>query len=170
MQCDNCSKRDATVHLTQIVDNKMSTFHLCEGCAAEKGLTPGEPSETAPLTGFLAQMGKGLPGETAPAASGGCPACGLTLSDLKRTGRLGCGTCYAHFDQHLRALLRRLHGGTQHAGKIFFPPDQGRADQAAKVMSLRRSLQRAVESEDFERAAMLRDQIRTLEGSGVEER
>lgn len=162
MQCDNCGKNQAVIHLTQIVENEMSTFHLCDACAAEKGLETGVSAPTAPLTDFLAQMGKstGL-GPASPA--GACEFCGLTLSDFKRTGRLGCPHCYSHFDQHLRGLLRKLHGGTQHMGKVYLPPDPTEMDRTARVTSLRRSLARAVETEDFERAAVLRDQIRRTE-------
>lgn len=159
MQCERCGKNPAVIHLTQIVNNDTSTRHLCDSCAAEMGLDAGGSSETAPLTDFLAQMGKGLPAGPASAA-GTCEFCGLTMNDFKRTGRLGCPHCYAQFDQHLRGLLRKLHGGTQHMGKVYLPPDPRETDRAARVASLRRSLVRAVESEDFERAAVLRDQIR----------
>ena len=164
MQCEKCGQNPAVIHLTQIVNNEMNTRHLCDSCAAEMGLDTGAEAEpgNAPLTDFLAQMGKGLPvGGAAPA--GECEFCGLTMSDFKRTGRLGCPHCYSHFDQHLRGLLRKLHGGTQHMGKVYLPPDPRDTDRTARIASLRRSLARAVESEDFERAAVLRDQIRRME-------
>lgn len=164
MQCDNCGKNQAVIHLTQIVNNEMSTFHLCDACAAEKGLETGVSAQTAPLTDFLAQMGKSVgAGPSVPA--GACEFCGLSLNDFKRTGRLGCPHCYSHFDQHLRGLLRKLHGGTQHMGKVYLPPDPSEMDRTARVTSLRRSLARAVETEDFERAAVLRDQIRRTEAA-----
>lgn len=162
MQCERCGKNPAVIHLTQIVNNETSTRHLCDTCASEMGLDAGASSETAPLTDFLAQMGKGLSLGSASAA-GACEFCGLTMNDFKRTGRLGCPHCWAQFDQHLRGLLRKLHGGTQHMGKVYLPPDPRETDRTARVASLRRSLARAVESEDFERAAVLRDQIRRAE-------
>jgi protein arginine kinase activator len=163
MQCDRCGKNPAVIHLTQIENNEMSTFHLCDQCAAEKGLGTNATAETAPLTDFLAQMGKSLTASVPSSAAGACEFCGLTLNDFKRTGRLGCPHCYAQFDQHLRGLLRKLHGGTQHVGKVYLPPDPRESDRAARVAGLRRSLSRAVETEDFERAAALRDQIRRME-------
>ncbi len=162
MRCDSCGKKEATVHLTQIVHNEMSTYHLCESCAAAKGLESGGGGASAPLADFLAQMGKTLTGEPAPAA-GACAACGLNLADFKRTGRLGCAACYATFEPSLRGLLRKLHGGTQHVGKVYLPPDPTEMDRTARAVSLRRSLQHAVDAEDFERAAAIRDQIRRLE-------
>jgi protein arginine kinase activator len=71
--------------------------------------------------------------------------------------------CYKHYDSHLRNLLRRLHGGTQHVGKTVLPADPDESDRSARVQSLRRSLDRAVAAEDFEHAAALRDQLRKLE-------
>jgi protein arginine kinase activator len=162
MTCDNCGTNEAAIHLTQIQNNEMVTRHLCEGCAESMGLETGAGSAAAPLADFLAQMGKALAGETVTTA-GTCPACGHTLDDFKRTGRLGCGRCYAAFDTSLRGLLRKLHGGTQHTGKVYMPPDPAETDRTARIAALRRSLQRAVDAEDFERAAALRDQIRTLE-------
>jgi protein arginine kinase activator len=165
MLCDNCGQHDAIIHLTKIKNNEMSTYHLCESCAAAEGLETGTPAPgAAPLTDFLAQMGKSLALESTTTA-GACTTCGLTLDDFQKTGRLGCAACYTQFDHHLRSLLRRLHGGTQHVGKVFLPPDPTQTDRIARIASLRRGLHLAIESEDFERAATLRDQIRRLDAA-----
>lgn len=159
MQCDNCGNAEAVIQLTKVKDNEMKVLHLCETCASDEGVDPPVPTGTVPLADFLAQIGKTVGDET---ALGDCPSCGLTTTQLKQTGRLGCATCYTHFDQHLRALLRRLHGGTQHVGKVMLPPDPREEDLKARADGLRRSLQRAVDAEDFEQAAALRDQIRRM--------
>ena len=163
MLCDNCGENEAVIHLTQIVDNQMGTFHLCEACAAEKGLEPDPGIPDFPLTDFLAQMGQGEEEPEESRDPGACEYCGLTLDDFKRTGRLGCSHCYVTFDAHLRGLFRRLHGGTQHVGKVYLPPDPSASEMEKRLEGLRRRLHRAIESEDFERAAELRDQIRSLE-------
>jgi protein arginine kinase activator len=162
MQCDDCGSSDAVIHVTQVESNEMNTFHLCEACATAKGLETGTVP-ASPLTDFLAQMGTGM--ETGPAAvtDERCGTCGLTLSDFRKAGRLGCADCYTHFARHLRGLLRRLHGGSQHVGKVYLAEENGHAERAARMVNLRRSLQQAVESEDFERAATLRDQIRQMD-------
>lgn len=160
--CDHCGKNEATIFLTQIEKNETRKRRLCDGCAATLGFAQGVGGAAAPLADFLAQMGKPSAPESFPVA-GTCPSCGLTLADFKRTGRLGCARCWSAFEGSLRGLLRKLHGGTQHTGKVYLPPDPSEADRAARVSALRRSLQRAVESEDFERAASLRDQIRRME-------
>ena len=84
---------------------------------------------------------------------------------LSQTGRLGCSHCYVTFEGNLRGLLRRLHGSVQHVGKVYLPPDPTRAEQQERLAGLRRKLDKAVELEDFERAAQIRDMIRTLEGA-----
>ncbi|MGH7474740.1 MAG: UvrB/UvrC motif-containing protein [Longimicrobiales bacterium] len=163
MQCDNCGNREAVIHLTQIVNNEMSTFHLCEECAAEKGLEPGASVGNFPLSDFLAQMGKGSSAEATAASAAACAFCGLKLEEFRKSGRLGCSHCYATFEAHLRGLLRRLHGGTQHVGKVYLPGDPTLADRQERLAGLRRKLDKAIQGEDFERAAQLRDQIRALE-------
>jgi protein arginine kinase activator len=163
MLCDNCKDQEANIHLTQIVDNQMTTLHLCETCAAAKGLEPGVNPGNFPLTDFLAQVGKGSSETSSVVAP--CAYCGLRLEDFKKTGRLGCSHCYVSFETNLKSLLRRLHGATQHVGKVYLPPDPTRAEQQERLAGLRRKLDRAVEREDFERAAQIRDMIRTLEGA-----
>ena len=162
MRCEHCENAEAAIQLTKVENNEMRVLHLCEACAAEQGVEPAAALGTnLPLVDFLAQIGSGLSDETA--AAGRCPSCGLTPTQLKQSGRLGCADCYAHYQQHLRGLLRRLHGGTQHVGKVPAAPAGEVNDRKVRVDALRRSLQRAVDSEDFEHAASLRDQIREIE-------
>lgn len=175
MVCENCGERPAVIHLTQIVNNSVTTMHLCEPCAAEKGVETGASVAKFPLGDFLAQLGKG---EQAQAnLDTPCPSCGATLHDFRQTGRLGCARCYESFEGHLRDLLRRLHGSAVHAGERYrvltvqpaarsgaAPVAEVEQDAAARNLSdLKARLQRAVESENFELAAELRDRIRVLE-------
>ncbi len=162
MLCDDCGENEAILHLTSIENNQIKSSHLCESCANEKGLEPGVGTGNVPLTDFLAQMGKA---NDASGSSGPCPYCGLKLDDFKKTGRLGCSQCYVTFEPHLRSLLRRLHGGTQHVGKVYLPPNPSVAQREERLAGLRRKLSKAVESEDFERAAQIRDLIKSLESA-----
>jgi len=160
MLCENCGANEASIHYTQIDKNEMQTSHLCEPCAAAKGLQPGINVANFPLTDFLAQMSKG---GADSAAHGPCSYCGLTIQDFKESGRLGCPHCYVTFESPLSSLLRRLHGGTQHVGKVYLPPNPSSAEQEHKLAEMKRKLDHAVQSEDFERAAQLRDLIRTMD-------
>jgi protein arginine kinase activator len=162
--CDQCGGTSAVVHLTQVVNDQVTTTHLCERCAAEKGLQTQPPPGNLPLADFLANMG----GDDAFSVGAvqddlTCPFCGLSTKDFKDVGRLGCPQCYSTFEKHLRGLLRRIHGGTQHVGKVYLPPDPSITEKEKQLEGLRKKLERAVETEDFERAAELRDQIRSLE-------
>jgi protein arginine kinase activator len=163
MLCDDCGSTDAVVHVTQIVHNQMSVRHLCEKCAQAKGLENTEGPTNFPLTDFLAQMGEEEHAESPTGDAGRCGFCGLTFADFRETGRLGCPHCWVTFDVHLRGLLRRIHGGTTHVGKVYLPPDPTASEREKRLEALRRRLQRAVDAEDFERAAEIRDQIRALE-------
>lgn len=164
--CDNCGSSEAVVHLTQIVNNEMTTCDLCEKCAAEKGLETTPEPVNFPLTDFLAQMGEEDSPDDPAGPDEACPFCGLTFKGFRETGRLGCPQCYETFAGHLQGLLRRIHGGTQHVGKVYLPPDPTASEMEKRLETLRRRLSRAVDAEDFERAAELRDEIRALEPAG----
>lgn len=172
--CDTCGEREAVIHLTQIVDNTVTTLHLCEVCAAEKGVDTVAQVAKYPLGDFLASLGEvaaaGAEGEAEAGVPLACPQCGATLRDFRQTGRLGCAACYVTFEAPLRDLLRRVHGNTQHQGKRYRAPgDVAAAERplggaaAPGIAALRERLRRAVETEDFEEAARLRDAIRALE-------
>ena len=163
MTCDQCREREAVIHLTQIVNEQVTTLHLCEKCAAEKGVeSPGSTVKT-PLGTFLAAMGKGAEQQLPAARTGeSCTRCGATFQDFRETGRLGCPDYYRAFESSLRDLLRRLHGSTHHLGERYAERESPVvvAEQAA---DLREQLRLAVETENFELAAELRDRLRVME-------
>lgn len=158
MNCDVCKTNQATVFLTQIVDGKMQKVNLCEACSKEKGVT--DP------TGFaLADLLLGL-GAAQEIEKGGahqkCPACGFSQADFKKTGRLGCAACYDTFAEGLASLLKAMHKGTSHIGKV--PARLARSLQLdAQMKHLQLGLEKAITEENYESAAALRDQIRELE-------
>jgi protein arginine kinase activator len=164
MSCDQCREREAVIHLTQIVNEQVTTLHLCERCAAEKGVESPSGVVKTPLGSFLAAMGKNLPETVAAPRSGEtCGRCGGSLQDFRESGRLGCPECYRSFEVPLRDLLRRLHGSTHHVGERYAehggPPAEVRVESA----ELREQLRLAVETENFELAAELRDRLRVME-------
>ena len=167
MKCNACGEREGVVSLTQIVEGDVRTVSLCAQCAAEKGIETGLGLSDTPLGGFLAALGESADADAplSAAPETGCPSCGATLRDFRETGRVGCAECYRAFDAPLRELLRRLHGSTHHTGMRYAgtelpsatpPPDGG-------ARELREQLRRAIESEQFELAAELRDRLRERE-------
>jgi len=171
MQCERCGERPAVIHLTQVVGNTHTEQHLCEACAATQGVHTEVNLAKFPVGDLLASLGKGGAEQLPATADGGrCPGCGATLQDFRDSGRLGCPRCYTAFAAPLRTLLRRIHGASRHIGEPYAPPmtDGGGAapdlqGSLAAVRALREQLQRAVDAENFELAARLRDEIRERE-------
>jgi protein arginine kinase activator len=159
MKCDACHEKEATVFLTQIVDGTMHKVNLCEACAKEKGVN--DPTGFA-LTDVLLGLGSEKEIEAHGGAKAKCPGCGFTIADLKKTGRLGCAACYETFAGHLEDMLKNMHKGLAHRGKI---PERSRRlrQRDDRIQDLRARLEKAVACEEYEQAAELRDQIRRME-------
>jgi protein arginine kinase activator len=158
MKCDACQQEEAQIFLTQIVEGKMQKVNLCPACAKEKGVN--DPTGFA-LTDLLMNLGSTQQVETNPGILK-CTVCGFTQADFKKTGRLGCSHCYDVFRDSLNPMLKNMHKGIQHTGKV---PARFRVafENKRKLADLREQLDRAVRDEAFEQAASLRDQIRQLE-------
>ena len=161
MVCDSCKERDAVVHLTQIVENAVTQLHLCEKCAAERGVETTIAVPKHPLGDFL----QALQQQVSPSISDAprCDFCGATMKDFRASGRLGCPRCYGAFQASLRELLRRVHGSSKHVGQAYEPPAPSEFEKKTELDMLRDRLRRAIELEQFETAAELRDRIRVLE-------
>ena len=158
MFCDVCKSKEATVFLTQIVEGKMQKVNLCEGCSKEKGVN--DPTGFA-LADLLLGLGAAQEIEKNPAGIR-CPVCGFSQADFKKTGRLGCSACYDSFAEGLSGMLKNMHRGSIHTGKV--PAKLAVARRIAQEMtSLQSALEKAVKEEQFEEAATLRDKIRNLE-------
>jgi len=164
MLCDNCKEREAVINLTQVEHDSKITLHLCDQCAQQKGVETGGNVLKSPLGGLVAAMGKGANVLPSPADGLRCQACGGTLRDFRETGRLGCPECWKSFEPHLRELVRRLHGSTFHVGERYVPAGAVAPDADEDVAAaLRDQLRAAVDAENFELAAELRDRLRVLE-------
>lgn len=161
MLCDNCKERDAVVQLTQIVPEGKTLLNLCEKCAAEKGVQTTLTMPKNALGEFLLAVQKQLPSVAADSAR--CSSCSSTLRDFRTSGRLGCANCYSAFESSLRDLLRRVHGNSRHAGRRYRAPEGGPVEGASALAELQDRLRRAVENEQFELAAELRDRIKVLD-------
>ncbi len=161
MICDQCKERDAVVNLTTIENNAVCQLHLCEQCAAERGVETTIATPKHPLGDFLQAVQQ----QAAPdgADAGACAFCGLTMKDFRATGRMGCARCYTTFEPGMRELLRRVHGNARHTGTSYRAPAEAVMERAGTLGELRDRLRRAIVQEQFEVAAGLRDRIRELE-------
>jgi protein arginine kinase activator len=157
MQCSICKEKPATVHLTQIVGDKMQKLDLCEDCAKTKGVNDPMFAPADVLLGLGAQEI-----EQAVGVDLKCPCCGFSQADFKKSGRLGCPECYKTFAEGLSGLLKTMHKGTRHTGKA---PEALRAsrENSDRLKTLQKKLNKAIELEDFEQAAQLRDEIKQLD-------
>jgi protein arginine kinase activator len=164
MLCQFCGKREATIHFTNMVGDKVQKIHLCRQCAEEKGFDYLKKSniEKGDLLGGL----MGLSGDSFSKERAGnvCPNCGMKYAFLKKGGLLGCSQCYSAFAEQLFPLLKNIHGDTRHTGKI--PSRFGKeVSLERKITKLRDELTRAVEVENYEKAAQIRDKINKLNDS-----
>jgi protein arginine kinase activator len=162
--CQFCKKNVATVHLTELVEGKKQEIHLCEQCARKKGLSLKKQLSLQDLLTSLMEQKK----ENIPEAllSIKCPVCGLTFREFRESGRLGCPQDYQVFKEGLKLLLERIHGSSKHVGKVPTRIDSDTAKKRA-LLDLRSQLEEAIHREEYERAAELRDRIRTLEGENA---
>jgi protein arginine kinase activator len=159
MLCCICKEKEATVHLTQIAGDKMQKVDLCEECAKTKGVNDPTGFSLADLL-----LGLGASQEIEQAAGGAeikCGRCGFTHADFKKAGRLGCPECYTTFADALEGLLKTMHKGTRHVGKV---PEALRKtrDLSDRLKLLQKKLSKAIEDEDFEQAALFRDEIKQV--------
>ncbi|MFC7394814.1 UvrB/UvrC motif-containing protein [Scopulibacillus cellulosilyticus] len=169
MECQECHLRPATLHFTKIVNGQKIEYHLCDQCAKEKGDFMAESNGFSihDLLSGLLNFEQPLE-ETMNQHHGAlqCPTCGLTYPEFIKIGKFGCEDCYKTFNNKLDPVFRKIHGGnTIHKGKI---PKRVGKDISVKrrLKDLKDHLQRLVEKEEFEKAAEVRDEIRSLEDRG----
>ena len=166
MQCSICKEKPATVHFTQIVGEKMQKLDLCEECAKAKGIN--DPTSFS-LADADVLFGLGASQEIEQSGGGvetKCLRCGFSQADFKKSGRLGCPECYQTFAEGLEGLLKTMHKGTHHSGKV---PEALRAnrEQSDRLKLLQKKLAKAIEDENFEQAAQLRDEIKQITPRGT---
>lgn len=175
MECQECQKRPATLHFTQVLNGNKIESHVCEKCAKEKGYIT-YPEEGYSLHNLLA----GLFSFESPSIGNHdsnsfqqvkelrCPKCHMTFSRFKRTGKFGCATCYEAFSSRLDPIFRRVHSGNiKHNGKI--PKREGGNLRTKKQLAAyKKELQQLIENEAFEKAAIVRDKIKELQNDQSE--
>ena len=173
MMCDECHEKPATVHITKIANGEKTQLHFCEECAKNKhivfstglnafGLDDDSEFSIGKLLSSLFQS----PGMDLKPNTGDqkCSRCGLTFSGFTQMGRFGCSQCYDTFKDQMDPMLRRIHGKTYHVGKV---PRRSGGEIRIKneINRLKRELQEAVNAEEYERAAVIRDQIKEMENN-----
>ena len=164
MQCQICHKNDATIHLTEITDGARIEMHVCEHCAAEQDIAV---KTHIPINELLSNLLAVQPSDeelSDPSEQKlACPNCGFTLDQFRKEGLLGCPYDYEFFEKSLRPLIEKAHDGhLAHCGKVPSKTPQNTRKQM-ELLTLRQRLEAAVQSEDYELAASLRDKIKQSE-------
>lgn len=168
MICQECNKRQASLHFTKIINGKKTEFHICDQCAKEKGETfPGANNFSIhQLLSGLLHIEQPMKAEQGPPQTSGelvCDKCEMTYGQFTRVGRFGCAHCYKSFETRLDPILKRVHSGNdRHSGKL---PKRigGKIHLQRKLEFLKQELKSYVENEEFEKAAEIRDEIRRLD-------
>lgn len=173
---NDCPKKK-TVHLTEIIDGQMTEMHLCEDCPKLKKVNVDQQFG---LAGLLADFGELAASSLEPAEAVGkpvlqCTHCGLEYNEFRKCGRLGCAHCYESFKKPISVLLKNIHGSDKHRGKaptkivrnysVKEVVEKQPAPKPTKedlLQGLQQQLEQAIDKQDFEQAALLRDQIKDL--------
>lgn len=166
MICENCGKAQAKIHMTEIInENEKREHHLCEKCAEKLGYAIKQHFS---LSEVLAGLGAAqLAARQAHVPDVKCPSCGLTFAEFQVAGRFGCAEDYEAFGELIQQRLERFHDATQHIGKVPRYGDRA-SRRGARLRALRSQLREAIEKEDYERAAKLRDEIKSIESMNFE--
>ncbi len=172
MLCEKCKKRTATVFYNENINGKARSYSLCGDCAS-KLREKGDLQEITSMIGSFADPFSalhddlfggffGIPKYPSVATEKKCAGCGSTYSSIADSGRVGCPACYETFRDELSRMIRSVHGTTAHTGSV---PARHRAkmERAEQIRRLKADLQDAINKEDFERAATLRDEVRRLQ-------
>ena len=170
MLCSVCKTKQATVHLTQIVNDQVQKVDMCEACYSKKGLD--DPSNYMMADQALGLVEKAVEALPSPTEVGpACPQCGFTQADFKKTGRFGCANCYRVFSEGLEELLKSMHKGIRHTGKV---PGTVRPSASLESEDLlkqtQKRMEQAIAQEDYEQAALLRDEIKSLKAKAAKEK
>jgi protein arginine kinase activator len=161
MKCQSCSS-NATVHLTDIVNGSKKELHLCQTCAEEQQFIKKQELNLPEILQSL--IGHHVGQLTDELAHLACPVCGIKYMEFRAEGRLGCPNDYEVFRAGLEPLVQRIHRADRHVGKVPRHRPSAAAQQAEWV-ELRERLRQAVDSEQYEEAARLRDLIRKKEAT-----
>ncbi len=162
MICQKCKQKPANVHITQYANGVKQEFHFCEDCAGSLNINPGLPKTPLHnlnnIMSFLTQLGAS--DQRTPELT--CPHCHTPYGRIAEAGYVGCSECYRYFSTQLEPLLKKIHGTTEHRGKI--PVRMGKTFLIHReIEDLRRNLKEAVEKEEYEEAARIRDRVKALE-------
>ncbi|MDA3847500.1 MAG: UvrB/UvrC motif-containing protein [Vallitaleaceae bacterium] len=159
MLCDHCRQRPATMVISQQIDGKQVKVYLCETCANEN---EAYMIQNNPFEQFMG----GVFNQKKPHSKDQikCNNCGMTIDEFRKNSKIGCSNCYYVFEGYLSPIFKQIHGSTRHTGKrpIKYNAELLKINQ---INNLKIALQEAIEVENYEQAAILRDEIKAVQKS-----
>ncbi len=160
MLCENCGNNVATTYIKRVINGIKTEKHLCSKCAAQLGLN-NMGSFSNMFTSVFQDAGGIKIADTKR-----CTCCGAGFSDIAKRGKVGCPNCYNEFKNELLPYIKRIHGNVKHIGKIPNMSPLAITTKTDKLALLKDELSVLVKNEEFEKAAKIRDQIRSIENGG----
>lgn len=172
MKCQSCDKNNATIHLTEIINNEIKEVHLCETCAKTKGIESNHIKSTLSFNNIKNLFTSLIPDDKKnfskePLNELICSFCGRTYVEFSKKGKFGCAKCYEAFQSDITPVIRRIHGSSQHLGKVPVNLNKESIDKYAEIKELKIRLMEAVKKENYEEAAVIRDKIKKISKSEV---
>ena len=164
MMCQSCGKAEATTHFKRIINGEATEGHLCADCAAALGINDVFSGFNFSFEDLLGDFFSDSPVAALSASSVRCDSCGSSFNDIVKGGRIGCADCYNTFFDKLMPSIQRIHGKTKHEGKVPLNQVTNESENTGKIAELREQMNKAIENENFEEAAKIRDEIKALEG------
>ncbi len=159
MLCQSCGENNASIHFTKIINGNIEEKHICETCA-KKG---NEFEFDLPFSFhdlFAGLMGTIKESEV-ERKSEECIECGLTHREFSKTGKFGCVNCFKVFEKEVDSLLKGVHGHNNHIGKIPIRLNN-KIVYKKEIESLKEKLEELISKEEFEKAALVRDEIKLM--------
>lgn len=168
MLCQHCNVKEATTHYTKMINGQKEETYLCAGCAHDLGYDRLMEEMTLGLgMGFGSMLGNFLSAtssvNTALAGVERCTGCGSSFNDIVSWGMVGCSECYNQFRDRLMPSIENLHGHAHHNGKVAKQATIKVKEDLSEKEKLERAMKAAIERQDFELAAQLRDKLRALD-------
>jgi protein arginine kinase activator len=162
MLCEDCHENEAEVLITEVdADGNLKERHLCKGCASKKGyLLDKEKPLLQMFNEFLKEQVEGE--ESKKDEELRCSVCGMSWAEFRSIGRFGCEKCYHEFGDRVEKLISRIQGTTQHVGRKA-SQDQAMVSLEMEKKRLRQELATAIQKEEYEKAARIRDDLRKYE-------
>ena len=170
MLCQKCKKQTATTQVKRTVNGVSEEYFLCRDCAAEMGFAGFmNPFSTA---GFFNSFFPSAKGETSLSPVKRCDKCNSSLADITNSGKVGCAHCYTVFENSLAPIITKIHGTNHHWGKLphgaSYKSSEEKdpvAKKESELDTLKAQLKQAIDLQEYEQAAVLRDKIKALEES-----